>query len=284
MNDIEQLMRKHLKNAEQQPPEGTWDEIARRLDGAVPTESASEAHIRIKHPMWVAVATTVVLIAATAIYFAIQKPTDSSSTQQANLIQNTLEPMPAMIDSNSIVETTVCTTVNPEGQVVKPVSKVDASQSEVTNLVSKTTATVTTSRNLPSDYVFPSELFDFDTTEWVKDDEPVKAKPVVADSKSEKPVSEPRKGTEKKEMPYINIPNILTPNGDGANDCWVIQDLEQYGKVQVRIYTARRQKVYSSDNYQNDFCGAGLSDGNYFYEMAFRDYKVVRRGVLVIKH
>ena len=79
------------------------------------------------------------------------------------------------------------------------------------------------------------------------------------------------------------IPNVITPNGDGYNDCWVIPDLERYGKVQVQIYTAGNQRVYSSPSYDNSFCGADLPSGNYFYILKLHDYNIVRRGVLVIR-
>lgn len=278
MNEIEELMRTHLKDAEQQPPEGTWDEIAQRMDGAAPAASkrASVRHIHLRRPVWIAVA-------ATAIYLAVSSPNTVTDNQQTSMLQGSESPVvPVVVDSIVDEEMPIASVYI--GPLVKQSTNVVEDTSEPVAVSTKEIASATQSRRLPPDYVFPSELFDFDTTEWVESDESVKEKPTVVDGETDKPIVTSRKNSEKKEMPYISIPNILTPNGDGANDCWVIPDLEQYGQVQVRIYTARRQKVYTSNGYNNDFCGAGLPDGNYFYEMAFRDYSVVRRGVLVIKH
>ena len=101
------------------------------------------------------------------------------------------------------------------------------------------------------------------------------------EAEQEKQQSQPK---EEKQQIYIPIPNILTPNGDGYNDCWVIPDLEQYGKAQVQIFTVHSKRVFYTGNYRNDFCGAGLPDGDYFYIIVFRDINVTRRGVLVIQH
>ena len=82
----------------------------------------------------------------------------------------------------------------------------------------------------------------------------------------------------------LMIPNLITPNFDGYNDCWVLKNMESLGSVQVQIFTAQSKRVFSSSNYQNDFCGDDLPDGNYFYVVAIRDKQYIRRGVLVIRH
>ena len=96
--------------------------------------------------------------------------------------------------------------------------------------------------------------------------------------------SEPRDTTvHRKTDVSIVIPNLLTPNGDGYNDCWVIPNLENYGTVQVQIYTDKSKRIFNSSDYHNEFCGDGYPDGNYFYVIQFREHNVSRRGVLVIK-
>lgn len=85
-------------------------------------------------------------------------------------------------------------------------------------------------------------------------------------------------------LPQPRISNLLTPNGDGINDYFEIENLEQYCPVQVEIYTARGKRVYLSDNYQNDFDAAGLPQGNYFYTVTFRTPKpYIRRGIMVVR-
>lgn len=81
----------------------------------------------------------------------------------------------------------------------------------------------------------------------------------------------------------LQIPNLITPNHDGYNDCWVLKSLESLGTVQVQIFTAQSRRVFSSSNYHNDFCGDDLPSGNYFYVIVIKEKNYSRRGVLVIQ-
>ena len=49
------------------------------------------------------------------------------------------------------------------------------------------------------------------------------------------------------------IPNIVTPNKDGANDTWIIPDAYCKPDVMVTIYTQEGKEVFSTTNYQNDW-------------------------------
>lgn len=76
------------------------------------------------------------------------------------------------------------------------------------------------------------------------------------------------------------IPNILTPNGDGKNDKFIISSKEAaslgsngnqslindfYISNELQIYNRWSQIVYESKNYENDWDGGELTDGVYFY-------------------
>jgi gliding motility-associated-like protein len=65
------------------------------------------------------------------------------------------------------------------------------------------------------------------------------------------------------------VPNVFTPNGDGINDFWVIDNLPS--GTTVAIYNRWGQQVYISQNYNNDWGGKDLPVGNYFAELVFRD-------------
>jgi len=84
----------------------------------------------------------------------------------------------------------------------------------------------------------------------------------------------------------IRIPNLITPNGDGYNDCFELPNIESYANVDLQILNARGKQLYSKKSYQNDFRGEDFESGNYFYILNFvleDGTNVVRRGVLVIK-
>ncbi len=62
------------------------------------------------------------------------------------------------------------------------------------------------------------------------------------------------------------IPNIFTPNGDGANDLLVIRNLPV--NSQLIITNRWGKEVYSSPDYKNDWNGADISDGVYYYRLS----------------
>jgi gliding motility-associated-like protein len=65
----------------------------------------------------------------------------------------------------------------------------------------------------------------------------------------------------------IEIPNVITPNGDGTNDVFFIENLEYYPETRLFIFNRWGQEVYSSMDYQNNWGGEGLSAGNYYYHL-----------------
>ena len=69
----------------------------------------------------------------------------------------------------------------------------------------------------------------------------------------------------------VIIPNVISPNGDGENDKFVVVGLENNPNSVLEIYDRWGLMVYSSDNYQNNWDGKHfkngkpVSDGTYFY-------------------
>ncbi|NNE78306.1 MAG: gliding motility-associated C-terminal domain-containing protein, partial [Pricia sp.] len=55
-------------------------------------------------------------------------------------------------------------------------------------------------------------------------------------------------------LDLFNIPNVITPNGDGANDQWVIPNsYSNKSDVNVIIYNARGAEILNATNYQNNW-------------------------------
>ena len=68
----------------------------------------------------------------------------------------------------------------------------------------------------------------------------------------------------KPEPPNILIPNVVTPNGDGVNDMFVIRNLLLYSYRQLVVYNRWGSEVYRSDQYNNNWDGMNVPDGVYF--------------------
>jgi len=67
------------------------------------------------------------------------------------------------------------------------------------------------------------------------------------------------------------IPNLFTPNNDGDNDLFVIGNLDKYPGTSLRIVNRWGREEAEISDYKNDWTGAGLEDGVYFYTIRRSD-------------
>jgi gliding motility-associated-like protein len=71
--------------------------------------------------------------------------------------------------------------------------------------------------------------------------------------------------------------NSFSPNGDGANDSFIIGNIDLYPNNTLEIYNRYGQKVLTKTPYQNDwngsYLGAELPCGTYFYILDTHDDK-----------
>lgn len=63
----------------------------------------------------------------------------------------------------------------------------------------------------------------------------------------------------------IEIPNIITPNGDNANDFFKIKGIEFHPNSNITIFDRWGRKIYENPNYNNEWKADGVLDGTYFY-------------------
>ena len=80
--------------------------------------------------------------------------------------------------------------------------------------------------------------------------------------------------------------NVITPDGNGSNDTWVIDNIETFGSADVKVYDRWGNVVFSRLDYQNDWTGTAgsdiLPDGTYFYTISFSDSDQVYKGSITI--
>ena len=71
--------------------------------------------------------------------------------------------------------------------------------------------------------------------------------------------------------PAIRIPNAFTPNGDGRDDTWQIEFIEQYPENTVTVFNRWGSKIFSATNYsranewRGDINGQPAPVGTYYY-------------------
>lgn len=84
----------------------------------------------------------------------------------------------------------------------------------------------------------------------------------------------------------ITIYNGFTPDGDGINDNWVIENIDNYPTNTVSIFNRWGNKVWSTGNYNNSTNfwngkhtnGTALTSGTYFYIIEIDSGAGVKKG------
>ena len=92
--------------------------------------------------------------------------------------------------------------------------------------------------------------------------------------------------TLKEDYIKINATNVLSPNGDGKNDNWVIENIDLYPNNQVFIFDRAGRVIYTKKRYDNSWDGtlrgSPLTEGTYFYVVDFGDGKPKTKGFITI--
>ncbi|CAG5083344.1 T9SS type B sorting domain-containing protein [Parvicella tangerina] len=85
----------------------------------------------------------------------------------------------------------------------------------------------------------------------------------------------------------IHIPTAISPNGDGANETWVIGGLEDHPNATVEIYNRWGSLLFSSNDYQNDwdgtYNGENVSAGVYYYVIKLDEETTYTGSITVIR-
>ncbi len=87
-------------------------------------------------------------------------------------------------------------------------------------------------------------------------------------------------------LPPVKIPNGFTPNGDGTNDRWEIENSAAYTDCEVNIFNRWGNKVFSSKGYDQDWGGQfnnePLPAATYYYVIKLHPELPVRSGSVTI--
>jgi gliding motility-associated-like protein len=86
----------------------------------------------------------------------------------------------------------------------------------------------------------------------------------------------------------FRVPNVITPNGDGYNDCLKIFGLPE--NTAFRLYSKEGLLLYQIDPYPYNFCWEGVSQdgkyleaGTYWYALDHPAYGTLKKGFILIK-
>ena len=88
--------------------------------------------------------------------------------------------------------------------------------------------------------------------------------------------------------PYKDIEanNMITPNGDGVNDFWIVKNIHLYPNNELKIYDREGRVVFSMIGYDNTwdgkFNGNPLPEDTYYYILYIDSGKAKKAGFISI--
>jgi gliding motility-associated-like protein len=84
----------------------------------------------------------------------------------------------------------------------------------------------------------------------------------------------------------FQVPNTFTPNNDGINDTWVIQNLPKYPIQWVQVFDRYGQLLYESHGYSTPwdgtYKGKQLPSGTYYYIIELNGLRSPKTGYVTI--
>lgn len=81
--------------------------------------------------------------------------------------------------------------------------------------------------------------------------------------------------------------NFLTPDGNGKNDTWIIENIETYPANSVAVFNELGHEIWRMDAYDNTWDGRNktgeiITDGTYYYIITFNGSDKVYKGDLLL--
>ncbi|QNR84108.1 gliding motility-associated C-terminal domain-containing protein [Pedobacter riviphilus] len=84
----------------------------------------------------------------------------------------------------------------------------------------------------------------------------------------------------------VKANNILTPNGDGVNDLWTVENIDAYPDNLVRVFDRAGRILFTQKGYNNTWDGTvngqALAEGTYYYIIDFGPEKLKQKGFITI--
>ena len=89
------------------------------------------------------------------------------------------------------------------------------------------------------------------------------------------------------------VPTGFSPNGDGVNDGYVIDHIDNYPGNRLWVYNRWGNLIYKARDYKNDwdgvanvsgiYMGKKVPNGTYYYILDLNDNSKPRAGYLIIR-
>ncbi len=271
--DIEQLLQDTYGQQEVAPDSDLWSRIASQMETPA-----------VQRGPWKKKSTELIIALAslTAVVTTILLVFPPSSYRQPDPIVAEVTTATVTEPSQSVAASTVAA-AQPEAKTVK--GKVVSSTTEPASSSSQLVAAPRTAANRPvvasRTTVVPSAAPAVTTVDHPAADPVAPSQPTAGGQTAPAPVT-PSAPTNFPTV-SLNIPNVITPNGDGINDRFDIEGIQDIDDLKLQIFDRRGHLLYTSNHYKGGYTGDGLEDGTYIYSLTSSSRGIQRRGSLLIK-
>lgn len=269
---IEQLFSTKLKNAEVPVSPEVWTKISAGIQttGAVST-GVSAGFLKGKL-MWIAGTIIGVVGIGTAIYFS--QPKEETNQSAKNKTVNQKEKLSPIIEESNTIEKPLELSLNTEEKSI-PAEQNQVSVEKIEDEIVINEEFTTVQKDLTSEEKEeivmlptrnPSSIIN-KSAKKQEIDNTLQSLPVIENSDEENEVIQQ---IEEKETKEIILPNAFSPNQDGVEDIFFIQNLSNISDFQVVILNAKNQVMYSSNDINFNWDGRNQSGewvekGTYVY-------------------
>ena len=88
----------------------------------------------------------------------------------------------------------------------------------------------------------------------------------------------------RKSIEQIRIPNTFTPNGDGMNDTWGLEEMRFFQGATIHIFERGGERLFHTDNpdirWDGTYKGKHLPTGTYYWKIEIKETGEIRKGIL----
>ncbi len=258
MKDIKEI----LDNYNERPSEDVWSRLESRLDAEMPVRRSRNTVWK-----WAAIAVGIIAIGGGVAFGILRQSHHNEDLAATEITEQTVETQPqeAVVETQNVASSQTVTFSQEEESAVVVETRQGTSLQEKSPTVAETRQTSSSQPEIPAKSA-TKEAPKTNVRQEVLPPNSTLAKQLAAD-----PVLRTLSDENVEWTPpaHLSIPNLFTPNGDGVNDKFVIEGLENYTSPRLVVRDKNNRIVYQSGSYQNSWDGGNCPDGVYNYEFTF---------------
>ena len=281
--NIEELFKEKMSNYDIKAPENLWNKIENNLNQAPQSSNidtnAQNIITNTSSTFTSTIAKTIAIsfgVATSAVggYFIYD------NLQEDTIVQQTItETIPQTSNESK-------TTFDATPIILTKTSPITEQETIEVEIITKDTIISSPTIENPAP-ILEQETIIKETPQTQLAPTPAQA-PIVENTQAEEttPIVKEETITKKEEFnPDIQRPNFVSPNNDGINDIFKIENLESYPDNEIVIFDQRGRIIFTASPYNNDWDASNIEQGTYFYKLLIKEglNKKIFKGSITIK-